>query len=354
VRREIVTPRASPGRPGRAAGAPPPQVNGQQPRQGDHDFFLQRFAVGQPRLEAQRGFPVGLPAQEAMHGFDQDVRTRPLPMRSMLPSRRLPPLNCVRRGNSRCSCRFVCGCGSGPVADLAVERAEGEFAQGLGAGLIFHPRFDFGFEGAELLFDGEDEFAQVGQLGEHPGIEGFEFLPVARPHQRAGSFRGNTRRPGRGRGWRGHADFAPRNLPAAGGFAAALFGLGGDADGGEFVAVAIEPAGEAQAQGAGIELVGLARAVEGDGGDEEALRAGFHEAAVEGEAEAARLLHAEDLIAFGDPFFTCATSWSLVKGLAGRAGGVVFLHDGGDGFQVDVEAEFEHGFGGINPVGLAS
>ena len=64
------------------------------------------------------------------------------------------------------------------------------------------------------------------------------------------------------------ADGPGQKLPAAGAFAPALLGLGRNADGGEFVTIAVKPAGQAQAQGAGIELVGLAFAVEGDGGDE--------------------------------------------------------------------------------------
>ncbi|MBK8002318.1 MAG: hypothetical protein IPK15_27415 [Verrucomicrobia bacterium] len=78
------------------------------------------------------------------------------------------------------------------------------------------------------------------------------------------------------------------------------------------------------------------------------MRAGFDEAAVEGEAEAARLLHAEDLVAFGDPLLHLREELVVGEGARGVRVGVVFLHDGGDGFQVDVEAEFEHGFGGIN------
>ena len=47
------------------------------------------------------------------------------------------------------------------------------------------------------------------------------------------------------------ADFARQELAAAGAFAAVLLGQRGDADGRELVDVAIHPAGQAHAQGAG-------------------------------------------------------------------------------------------------------
>jgi hypothetical protein len=47
------------------------------------------------------------------------------------------------------------------------------------------------------------------------------------------------------------ADGPGQELPAAGAFAQALLGFGGDADGNEFVAVAVQPAGQAQAQDPG-------------------------------------------------------------------------------------------------------
>jgi hypothetical protein len=97
------------------------------------------------------------------------------------------------------------------------------------------------------------------------------------------------------------ADEPAEELAAAGAFAAVLLGLGGDADGREFVAIAIEPAGEAQTEGAGVELVGLALAIEGDGRNEKGLGAGGDQFAVQRKAEAATLLDGEDLITFGDP-----------------------------------------------------
>src|ERR1039457_998747 len=99
------------------------------------------------------------------------------------------------------------------------------------------------------------------------------------------------------------SDGPGQKLPATRAFALALLGLAGDADGGEFLAVAVEPAGKAQAEGAGIKLVGLTFAVEGDGRDEKTLSARRHQFAMEHETEAATFLHTADLETFGDPLF---------------------------------------------------
>jgi hypothetical protein len=115
------------------------------------------------------------------------------------------------------------------------------------------------------------------------------------------------------------ADGAGQKLPAARAFALALLGFGRNADGREFLAVAVQPAGEAQAEGAGIELVGLAFAVEGDGRDEKTLSAGGQEFAVEHKAEAATFLHADDLETFGDPLFDLGDELSRVN-LRGACG----------------------------------
>jgi len=102
-------------------------------------------------------------------------------------------------------------------------------------------------------------------------------------------------------GFRGNAD---EGIGVARGVVTfALLGFRGNADGGEFVAVAVQPAGEPQAKGAGIELVGLAFAVQGDGRYEKALGTGGQEFAVEHETEAATFLHTDDLETFGDPLF---------------------------------------------------
>ena len=65
--------------------------------------------------------------------------------------------------------------------------------------------------------------------------------------------------------------------------------------------VAIDPAGEPHAERTGVEFVGLAFAIEGDRGDEKALRAGFDQSAKQLEAKAARFGHAIDDQAFGGP-----------------------------------------------------
>ena len=97
------------------------------------------------------------------------------------------------------------------------------------------------------------------------------------------------------------ADGPGQKLPAAGAFALALLGGGRNADGSEFVAVAVQPTGEPQAEGAGIEFVGLAFAIQSDGRDQKTLRPGRQQFAMEHETEAATFLHTEDLKSFGDP-----------------------------------------------------
>ena|SRR5436853_7464895 len=97
------------------------------------------------------------------------------------------------------------------------------------------------------------------------------------------------------------ANFGGEEFAAAGGFARALLNLGGDANRGKFVLIPIHPAGEAHAQGPGIELVGFAFAVEGDGGDEKTLRSGLDELMVEDKTKAAGLFHGIDHQALSRP-----------------------------------------------------
>jgi hypothetical protein len=118
--------------------------------------------------------------------------------------------------------------------------------------------------------------------------------------------------------------------------------------GSEFITVAIEPAGEAQAQGAGLKLVGLAFSVEGDGRDEKTLGTGGHELPVEHEAEAATFLPTEDLETFGDALLSLGEELLTGELAWGVRIGVVFLGHGHDRFQVDVEPKFEHGFARVN------
>ena len=144
------------------------------------------------------------------------------------------------------------------------------------------------------------------------------------------------------------ADGPGQKLPAPRAFALALLALAGNANGREFIPVAIEPAGQAQAQGAGIELVRLALAVEGDGRDEKTLGAGGHEFAMEHKAEAATFLHTEDLEPLGDPLFDLGDEWFAGEFAGSLRIGMIFLGDGHDEFKVDVEPKLEQGFGGVN------
>jgi len=329
-------------------GAPAPQVNGQQPRQRDHGFLPHRGAVGQFGFHPLRGFPVGLPAQEAPHRFDQQGAHAAVAHPVDGAQAAVAAAAVFARTTPGVAADLFAVVEAVPIAHFAVEGAEGEFTQSLGPGLILHPRFDLGQEGTHFFFQRQDERAQFGEESEQPRIEGGEFLPVART-------------PPVGREWLvailgglamtaigQTAHLAGQELPAARDFAAALLGFGGNTDGGEFVAVAIEPAGEAQAEGAGVELVGLARAVEGDGRDEEALRAGRDEPTVEREAEAARFLHAEDLVTFGDPFLDLLDELVVGELARGVWRGVIFLRHGHDEFQMHVQAQLEQWFGGID------
>ena len=117
-----------------------------------------------------------------------------------------------------------------------------------------------------------------------------------------------------------------------------MFLLGGNANGRQFVALAIQVTAQAQAQGAGIELVGLAPAVEGDGGDQDALRAGADQLAMEHEAEAARLLHAINGVSFADPLFDLGDEL-IGRELARRFGQLmIVLHHRHDELQMHVQA----------------
>jgi len=101
-----------------------------------------------------------------------------------------------------------------------------------------------------------------------------------------------------------HADQAVQKAPSPGGFALPLVIFGGNANRGKLVAIAIQPAGQTQAEGPGIELIGLALAVESNGGDEEALGAGSDELAMKARPKAATLRHAEHLIALSTHWVT--------------------------------------------------
>jgi hypothetical protein len=69
---------------------------------------------------------------------------------------------------------------------------------------------------------------------------------------------------------------------------------------------------------------------------------------VEHEAEAATLLHTEDLETFGDPLFDLGDELFAGELARGVRIAVVFLRDGHDEFEVDVQTELEQGFAGVN------
>src|ERR1019366_4742604 len=124
------------------------------------------------------------------------------------------------------------------------------------------------------------------------------------------------------------ADGAGQKLPAARAFAFVLLSFGRNADGSEFIAVAVEPAGEAQAEGAGIKLVGLTFAVERDGRNEKTLSARRQQFAMEHKAKAAAFLHTKDLETFGDPLLHLGDELGAGELAGGVWIGVVFLGHG--------------------------
>ena len=69
---------------------------------------------------------------------------------------------------------------------------------------------------------------------------------------------------------------------------------------------------------------------------------------MEHEAEAAALLHTEDLETFGDPLLHLGDELGAGELARGVRIGVIFLGYGHDKFEMHVQAELEHGLGGIN------
>jgi hypothetical protein len=137
------------------------------------------------------------------------------------------------------------------------------------------------------------------------------------------------------------ADLADQKLASAGSFTPMLLLFGGDADGTQLVAVAIEKTGEPNAQSARIEFVGLAAAVESDRGDEQALGSSRFEAPVQRKAKAAGFLDAEDGDAFDGPAsdqFHELIRAELARGLGRER---TALNDGHDEFQVDIESDLD-------------
>ena len=153
-----------------------------------------------------------------------------------------------------------------PIAHLRVEGHKSQFAQALGTRLVLEPGHEFIVQFLQLGLQDEDEVPQAGQHAQHPGIQTGQLGPVARAppamRQLEMAILGDLPVPAVGQA----TDLAGQELTAAGAGAAVLFGQAGNADGREFVHVAVQPAGQAQAQGPGSELVGLAFAVKGNGG----------------------------------------------------------------------------------------
>jgi len=318
------------------------------PGQGDDGLLLHGGAGAQLGFHFCRRFPVGLPLQEAPHGLDQQ---RPHAAVAQPVNAAHAPLiaRTVFAGTTPgVTAHLLAVAETPPVAHLAVQGHQRQAAQSLGCDLILHPREQFGLEFRQLGLDGHDQIAQLGQHAQHPRIERGEFRPVARTppavRQLGMAILGDLAVPAIGQ----TADGPGQKLPAARALALALLGLAGDADGGQLVAVAVEPAGEAQAEGAGIQLVGLALAVERDGRDEKTLRARGQQFAMEHKAEAAAFLHTADLEAFGDPFFDLDDELLTGEFAGGVRIGVVFLRHGHDEFEMHVQAELEQGLSGVN------
>jgi len=69
---------------------------------------------------------------------------------------------------------------------------------------------------------------------------------------------------------------------------------------------------------------------------------------MEHKAKAAAFLHTKDLATFGDPLFDLGDELLTGELAGGVRIGVVLLGHGHDEFEMNVQAELEHGFGGIN------
>ena len=147
--------------------------------------------------------------------------------------------------------------------------------------------------------------------------------------------------------WANQCAAAPEELAPPCAVAPALLGFTRDADGCEFIAVAVQPAGQALAERAGIELVGLALAIERDGGDEKRLRPGGHQFPMQHETEPATFLYAEDLATFGHPALDLGDEFRAGELARGLQAGVTALGHGRDGFQMHVQSELEHRLDGI-------
>src|SRR5438105_7127430 len=96
-------------------------------------------------------------------------------------------------------------------------------------------------------------------------------------------------------------DLTLEELTPARALAAALLALAGNANGREFVEVAVQITGQPDTERAGIELVGLAAAVQSGRRDEQALRSSGDQPAMKHEAKSAGFRHRVNGVALGDP-----------------------------------------------------
>ncbi len=224
-------------------------------------------------------------------------------------------------------------------------------AEALGSGLILNLSLDLVVQGTKLFLECEDEGAQVREDAEQPRVERGEFLPEAWAPPTMGkrmvTVLGDLAMTPIGKA----SDLTAEELATTSEFTSSLLGFSGDANGREFIAIAIEPAGETETKSTGIEFVGLALGIEGNGGDEKALGTGLDELTVKDKAKAAGFVNANDLEAVGDPAFDLCDEFEVGELTRGLGVGVIFLSDGHDEGEVNVEAELEKGLLGIEDSG---
>jgi hypothetical protein len=106
----------------------------------------------------------------------------------------------------------------------------------------------------------------------------------------------------------------------------ALLLEGGNANGGEFLPVAIDPAGEPPTKSTGVELVGLAFAIERNGSDEKTLGTRLDQPAMKHETKAAGFGHGIDGQPFNHPLVHLAEELIGGEFARGLQSGMIALH----------------------------
>lgn len=286
---------------GAAAGVEAPQVNGQLPGHGDDGFFaLRTGGFGSAGKDGQvffHGAIVGLEADQSPSQFDQSGSQARVAVFGDTALEAFVAAGILSRAESGVAADLCAVVESRPVHDFAVDHACGQFAQafgkgGEGAGGVF----DFyaggdGFgEELDLFFQEFQKRACGFQVKEYPVwkllFEGFP-LSCAPPKSRAGQTLVDQQAAALGLEFGFLADelfTLAVELPS-------LFFLGrGDADDGEGVAVALQPAVEAQAEGLRIATIGFDSGVlfvEPLWSDDLAVDAPFPEFPTEAKPEAA-------------------------------------------------------------------